>query len=395
MSVVSTSGPLASPSAARSATTTPPGHVLQVFQPTVGGVPHYVSNLAEGLNELGWKLSVAAPSGTPCLGRLAEVAAGVIPLNTTAGLAPFRDLRLVRQLAAFCCRRDVDLIHAHSSKAGALAAVVGRLARVPSVYTPHGWSFQQDQSRAMQRTYVLAERIFARRHAHLIAVGDVERVEAERRGVVAPGEVELIHTGLHDASLPDRKGARIVLGLDPDAYVIGWVGRVGAAKRSEDLPGLARELGDRATVVALGYGIPQSASGQALTQAGGRALDSVPPEIVYAASDALVVTSRWESLPIVVLEAMRAGLPVVAYDIGGLREQVRDGETGYLVPSGDARALAVALGTLARSPELGRELGSAGRARFLQAFGFERMVTGMERAYERVLTAQRLELGHA
>jgi glycosyltransferase involved in cell wall biosynthesis len=361
-----------------------PGHVMLVFQPAVGGVPQYVSNLAEGLSDLGWTVTVAAPSDTPFLGRLAGVAREVIALDTTAGLAPLDDLRLVRQLAGLCRQREIDLIHAHSSKAGALAAVVGRMAGIPSVYSPHGWSFQRELSSAAERAYVTAERFLARRHAHLIAVGEVERLEAERRGV-GDRAMELIHTGLHDMRVPDREHARAELGLDPDAFVVGWVGRVGAQKRSEDLPVLARELGDEATVVALGYGIPQSEPGRALVELGGKALSGSPAELVYGAADALVLTSRWEGLPLVVLEAMRAGLPVVSYDIGGVRDQVCHGETGYLVPAGDVGALAGALTRLARDSELVRQLGNAGRGRFLQLFGFKRMVTRIERAYERVL----------
>jgi glycosyltransferase involved in cell wall biosynthesis len=88
-----------------------------------------------------------------------------------------------------------------------------------------------------------------------------------------------------------------------------------------------------------------------------------------------------------VLEAMRAGLPVVAYDIGGLREQVEHGVTGYLVESGDALGLAERLRELARDCELAERMGRAAAGRFVSRFGMEQMVTRIERIYWQILSA--------
>jgi glycosyltransferase involved in cell wall biosynthesis len=360
------------------------GHVLLLFQPVIGGVPHYVSNLAEGLIEQGWQVSVAAPSTTPVLARLSDIARHVIAVDTTVGLSP-RDLRVFRQLARLCKRARIDLIHAHSSKAGAIAAVVGRITGVPSVYSPHGWSFQRELSFAAERAYVTAERILARGHAHVIAVADVERADAERCRVVDPGRLELVYTGLHDSTLPARARARAELGLGADEFVIAWVGRIGTQKRSEQLPALARELREDARLLVLGYDLPESEIGRELAQRGAVVSSSLAPETVYAASDALAVTSRWEGFPLVVLEAMRAGLPVVGYDIGGLREQVEDGATGYLVDSGDVRALARQLRTLAWDTERARRMGLAGRRRFRERFNYAQMISKIDLAYQRVL----------
>jgi glycosyltransferase involved in cell wall biosynthesis len=359
--------------------------VLLLFQPVIGGVPHYVTQLAEGLAEQGWEVSVAAPRETPVISKLTGLARRVVAFETPARLSPLDDLRVVRQLAALCRRDRVDLIHAHSSKAGAVAAVVGRIAGVPTVYSPHGWSFQRELPAAAERGYVIAERILARRHRRVIAVADIERADAERCGVVAPDQVKLIHTGIKDSVHPARELARRRLGIDQEAFVIGWVGRAGAQKRSDHLPTLARELADDAKLAVLGYYLPQTGVGLELTELGAVVTDSVTPETVYAAADALAVTSRWEGFPLVVLEAMRAGLPVVGYDIGGLREQVEDGVSGHLVEPGDPYALAGVLKQLCRDRELARKMGSAGRARLLSRFRFHEMVGKIERVYHQVI----------
>ena len=364
-----------------------PRHVLLVFQPVVGGVPHYVANLAEELSLRGWELSVAAPPDTPVHDRLARIASSVVSLNTANGVSPRQDLRTCQALASLCRRTGVDVIHAHSSKAGALAAIVGRLAHVKSVYSPHAWSFQREMSAPARLAYVTAERMLARHHACVIAVADAEREAAARYGVVAPGRIALVHTGLKAAAAPSFQQARRELHLDEDAFVVGWVGRIGAQKRAEDLPLIAHALGDEGTLAVLGYGLPESPAGRALRQLGSTVVAAGDPLSVYAASDALVVTSRWEGLPLVVLEAMRAGVPVVGYDIGGLREQVVHGVTGYIVESGDAAGLADRLRELARNPELAHGMGQAAARRFVARFGIAQMTTAIEHIYRQILSA--------
>jgi glycosyltransferase involved in cell wall biosynthesis len=363
------------------------GHVLLLFQPKFGGVPQYVANLAEGLAERGWEVSVAAPSNTPVRDRLALVSRNVMSLDTPSLPSPKQDLRIVRELAGACDRDAIDVIHAHSSKAGAIATIVGKLAGVPSLYSPHAWSFQREMSSPAEHAYVAIERLLARRHAQVIAVADAERAEAERRGVVSPGRAQLISTGIRDTVLPSREAAREQIELDEQAFAVGWVGRAGPQKRSEQLPQLARDLTGDAVFVALGYGIAESDAGRELEQVGGTVVRGATPETVYAAADAVVVTSRWEGAPLVVLEAMRAGLPVVAYDIGGVAEQVKDGVTGYVVEPGNADALAGRLRELAQQPDLARRMGRAARRRFLDRFAFGRMIGHIEEAYRQVLDA--------
>ncbi len=358
--------------------------MLQLFQPDVGGVPNYVASLAEGLRERGWDLTVAAPSRTPVIDRLRSVADQTIALDTPAGVAPKADVRLLGELLALCRRKRMQVIHAHSSKAGALAAVVGGVSGIPTVYTPHAWSFQRELSPSRERAYVTVERLLGRRHARVIAVTDAERAQAERTKVVDPARVRLVHTGLRDTVLPDRTWARTQLGLAPDSFVVGWVGRLGPQKQAEHLPPLARELLGDVTFAVLGFGMPDSAIGRELTGLGALVSESAAPELIYSAADVVAVTSRWEGLPLVTLEAMRAGLPVVGYDVGGLPEQIDHAVTGYLVEPGDLAAMASRLRELSRDRDEAARLGSAARERFLSRFNFGHMISRIEETYRQV-----------
>jgi len=102
---------------------------------------------------------------------------------------------------------------------------------------------------------------------------------------------------------------------------------------------------------------------------------------ILALSDLFVLSSRWEGMPNAILEAMAAGLPVLATRVDGTVDVVRDGETGVLVPPGDDRALAAALLALGRDPARRRALGAAGRRRIDEAYSIDRFVDGFERLY--------------
>ncbi len=104
-----------------------------------------------------------------------------------------------------------------------------------------------------------------------------------------------------------------------------------------------------------------------------------------ARAQLFVLASRWEGFPRSILEAMRAGLPVVATDVGGVSESVAHGETGRLVPPGRPGELAGALEGLLASPDLRRSMGRAGRARYEERFTFDRMFEETLRVYEEVL----------
>ena len=103
---------------------------------------------------------------------------------------------------------------------------------------------------------------------------------------------------------------------------------------------------------------------------------------LIAAAGAVCLPSEAEALPMSVLEAMALARPVVATDVGGTRDQVVDGETGYLVPAGDGAAITRALLALATDREQAERMGAAGRERQRERFGGERMVDGYERAFE-------------
>jgi glycosyltransferase involved in cell wall biosynthesis len=368
-----------------------PLRVLQVFQPAVGGVPKYVANLAAGLSGRGWDVVVAGPSRTSVDKMFSDAQVPRVNVEAERSLRLGSDRRAFQSLVELA--KDFDLIHAHSSKAGILVAAAGRVVNTPTIYTPHAWSFQRDLPIPVQGGYAAVETVLARLfHRRLILVSDFERIGALRWRVAPATKIDVIRSGIESGDirrLPSRESARAELGLSEDAFVAAWVGRLDAQKRPQDFAVLQSHVRGRATVVALGFGLAGSCEARALISSGGvMAPEGTDPSVVYAAADAFVMTSAWEALPIAVLEAMHAGLPVASYRVGDLEHQVQDGVTGLLVKPKDVHALARAVETLAQDRRESRIMGERAQKHVAQ-FSYSAMIDQIEAVYRTVVSTEK------
>ncbi len=368
---------LASPAAG------PPPHVLQIFQPEIGGVPAYLAALVPGLRTAGFQVSVAGPTGVEVIERLGDPLVDLVPLEVGRAPHPLRDAVAVARLARFCRERHVSVIHGHSTKAGLLAALAGARAGIPTVYTPHGWTFERTVAVPVRLAYAQYERQLVRRfHAEVVTNSDSGREAAERWRVAPRGSVHVVSTGLPNTAQVDRNVARRRLGIADGQIVAAWVGRAASQKRPRDLIPIARGLQGQVQVVAVCAGAHGTPLEHDLRRAGVLLTDSsCDPAIVYGAADMLVQTSEWEDAPLAVLEAMSAGLPVIAYDVGGVGEQVRSGRTGYLVLPGDIAMLCECARSLADRPALRIRMGTAARQRVQREFRYGDMVRALSALY--------------
>lgn len=367
-------------------------HVLQVLQPTHGGVAGYVSFLVDRLCRRGWAVTVMAPEDLAVAGDLRRAGATVLPLALRRRPDPVGDLRAAAAIRRAAREVGAEVIHAHSTKAGLAAGLAASGRRTASVYTPHAWAFTMDVALPARIAYAGVEAAMVRGfHGRVITVSEHERREALRWRVGRADRIEVVHTGLAAPShRPPRDEARAALGLDGDRLVAAWVGRNHRQKQPEQLAPLVRRLGADATLVALGTELAGSEQARAIEAEGGRVLaDGTDPGLLYSAADVLVLTSAWESFPLVTLEAMLAGLPVVAYGVGGLPEQVQDGVSGVLVELDDLDGLAEAVRRLAVDPARRSAMGAAARARVADRFPPERTVDRVEAVYRELSRAGR------
>jgi glycosyltransferase involved in cell wall biosynthesis len=311
-------------------------------------------------------------------------------LDRRAGL----DWRCSLRMARFFRRERVDVIHAHQCTPffyGATARLLYPKARV--LLTEHGRHYPDFP----RRKRMIANRLLLGRGDRVVGVGEaVRKALIDNEGIPA-GRVEVIYNGVdlsaHVRGVSDASLTRRELGLGEADFVVIQVARLDYLKdHATALRTLARLLPllPQARLVLVGEGPEEPGIRKVVKELG------VQEQVRFlglrqdvarllAAADAFLLSSISEGIPLTVIEAMGAGLPVVATRVGGLPEVVQEELTGLLAPRGDDAALAAHLVRLAAEPALRRRLGEQGRDRARDLFSESRMHRAYVRVYEDLL----------
>ena len=357
--------------------------ILHVLEPPDGGAPQHVIHVTTELSARGWEVEVAASEaagpGSAQRTRLEAAGARVHELPMTAVAGP-GDARAAARLRELDQERRYDVIHAHSSKAGALVrAALGRHERI--VYTPHCFAFLAGLGPA-RSVYWAAEQALLPRTGALVACSRWEAAESRRRLVGAYRKLRVVQNGV-PACEPVEPDPRIAALPRP---IIGFLARLEPQKDPLRLVEAAALEAFPGTVVIVGSGVLEGEVREAIAARGlGERVVHLPfdppVERFLHGFDLLVLPSLWESLPLAILEAMACGLPTIATDVGGVAEAVEDGVTGRLVPPADTAALARAIAALAAEPDGLRAMGARARERWADRFSVARMVDDLEAVY--------------
>jgi glycosyltransferase involved in cell wall biosynthesis len=303
------------------------------------------------------------------------------------------DPRGLLRLARLVQEWRPDVVHSHMVHANLLARALRLVAPVPAlVSTIHNIS---EGGRLRMAAYRLTNRLVDHMTIVSQAAADRfirEKIVPRRLLTVVPNGVDAETVRRVPAGA--REALRRSLGIE-DRFAWLAVGRFEVAKDYPNMLrafGLARERHPESVLLLVGRGSLQSETaalaqglglGEAVKFLGVR--EDVP--VVMSAAEAYVMSSAWEGMPMVLLEAGAAGLPIVATRVGGNHEVVLDGESGFLVPSRDATALGSAMVGLADlSPDRRRAMGRRGYEHVRQHYGLERVAQRWEEIYRDVLT---------
>ena len=339
---------------------------------------HFLMPLMRALRARGHTVEVAARDGPYAAKVRAEgFVFHDIPFARSLDLAAHRVA--YRAIAALLAANRFDIVHAHYPVAGHLGRVAARRARVPEiVYTSHGYSFLKPGNPGLRAVMFLAEAAAARCQTTLFTQSAEEARIAERLGLAPRKGAIAIGNGVDSRRFhPEedraaRAAFRAEHGAGEDAVVLVIVSRLVAHKGHGPLFEAAARI-PSAQLWVVGERLP-SDHGETIDGLIAAARDRLGPRLtlfgaradvdrILRAADVFVLPSEFEGMPRTVAEAMMTGLPVVATKIRGTREQVVDGETGFLVPVGDVDSLAERLARLAADPALRARMGAAGLAR--------------------------------
>ncbi len=337
---------------------------------------HFLLPLMRGLRERGHEVI-----GVAAEGKLLEAARGegflVVAMPFARSLSPIAQWRAFRALVAFFRTEKPDLVHGHMPISGFLARLAARIAGVPHVaYTCHGFLFNQPGPWPRRALAFVLEWLGGQMTNIHMTVSTEEAADARRlwinRSSVAIGNGRDPARFHPDAAARTR--LRAGFGVPEERVVVAVVSRLVRHKGYPELLAAMRDVDAELWVVGerldSDHGedmepyFAASGLGPRLRRLGYR--DDIPA--LLAAADIFTLPSHFEGLPMSIIEAMLTGLPVVATDIRGPREQVVDGETGFLVPPATVDPLAAALERLVLDAGLRARMGAAGRARALAHF---------------------------
>jgi len=363
--------------------------VLVVGQLGFGGAERQVSLIAGGLVESGWPVSVI------CLSELVEPFGAEIEkagirlhrIKRRGRYDPVRLLKLVRLLR----ENRVELIHSHLETANIYSYLALALAGSPK-FIPTALSMPADQ--VPLREWLLARALAAGDAIHINSHAAIKAYSQHYR--VNESKFRVVHNGTFPLPAHTERAmqaARKKLDIPQNSLVVGTLSKDAPDKNLPAFFRLVEALRtgrERVVALAAGTGLDQSYAAKVPgTGAAGEDTVLLGPrkdvETVFAAMDVFVLTSLREGLPNVVMEAMASGLPVVAFDTGGVSELIEQQVSGVVLACQNEQGLLREVGSLLDEPERRRRMGEAARARMLSQFSVEKMIERTTALYQEVL----------
>ncbi|OGA03352.1 MAG: hypothetical protein A3I00_07835 [Betaproteobacteria bacterium RIFCSPLOWO2_02_FULL_64_12] len=382
--------------------------LLAITKSELGGAQRYVAQLVRLLPRHGFEPVVACGGNGWLVDRARAAGAQVIQVRGLSGARTFQglsELRTLGELGRIIRGGDYDVVHGNSTRAGFLARLAAHRARVPVVvFTAHGFFFEERMNGFRRATYAAAERLAARWSDAIITVSEADRAAAVRAGLCPVEKLVTIRNGLDQDHLlrlrQDRAhaGRPVLASGESSSYLVGTLANLYPTKGLDHLVAAmadVQKVEPSARLVVVGEG-PERLRLEALVRVHGvegsvtflgRMAD---PWRVLSGVDLFVLSSTKEGLPFALIEAMAAGLPIVATRVGGIPEVLVDGRSALLVPPGDPGALSQAICRLLREPRLATALGEEAQHAFLRdGLTAEAMAAATASLYRRLLAAKR------
>jgi glycosyltransferase involved in cell wall biosynthesis len=336
-----------------------------------------------------------------------------LPFRRSAN--PVAQGRALLSLWRYLRRNPYEIVHVHTPIVGIIGRLAAKWTGVPiRMYTAHGFYFHDEMRPAARRFCVGLERMAARWGHFIFTQSEEDRQAAIREGIATPDSIRTIGNGVdtRDRFNPERispqqrDAARELLGLPTNAPTIGVVARMvrekGIFELAEAVAKVQRDIPD-VRVIWIGGALPSDRDNATeVFRQRLRELEILPRfhfagfrndvEVLMSLCDVYTLPSWREGMPRSILEAMAMALPVVATNIRGCREEVIEGETGFLVPVRDPDALADRLVRILGDRESARRMGEAARKRSVEEFDFRIVLQRQWEVYERLMV-ERLARG--
>jgi glycosyltransferase involved in cell wall biosynthesis len=369
--------------------------VMQIIaRMNVGGPAVIVAELMRGLDSSRFEQVLITGYCDETEADYLDEVATDIKATRIAGLG--RSVSLVADFKAFIGLVQTiksfkpDVIHTHTAKAGVLGRVASIIAGrgATRIHTFHGHLLHGYFAEWKTRLVIAIEKFLAKRTHYLVAIGNEVKKDLLKVGIGHENQYSVFFPGLPQPHTAHKSDLRKHLELDPAAIYCTFVGRLTQIKRPDRLLDIASAIVKREVPIH----ILVAGEGELFESSKARAVAENLPvtflgwrkdiDDLFAASDIAILTSDNEGIPLTLIQAAQAGLPIVAPAVGSISDIVENDKTGFLT-SPQPGAMASALSALATDNELREQLGIAGKARADEYFSLDRMLRDHTEIYNR------------
>jgi glycosyltransferase involved in cell wall biosynthesis len=368
--------------------------VMQIIaRMNVGGPAVIVAELMRGLDKNRFEQILVTGYCDENEADYLDTVAKDIKATRIAGLGRsvslFADLKAFFGLVSLIRKYKPDVIHTHTAKAG----VLGRLASILAgrgavrVHTFHGHLLHGYFSSLLTKLVILIEKFFAARTSVLIAIGSKVKADLLAAGIGREDKYRVFFPGLPAPKTVSKSAAQAALGISSEVLYCTFVGRLTQIKRPDRLLDVAAECKHRGIdlrFLVAGEGeLFENSKHRAMQEQLNLTFFGWRSDIdqIFAASDIAILTSDNEGIPLTLIQAAQAGLPIVATNVGSISDIVINESTGYLTET-NAAEMADAIEKLVRDPQLRQMMGAAGKAHAERYFSLDRMIKDHSDLYQ-------------
>lgn len=366
--------------------------VLHITQAVIGGTLEYIKLFFTNIDKEKFDVELACPSYGPMKDEIEALGFKVYVINMQREINLISDFKAYKELKALIKQVKPDIVHLHSSKAGVIGRFAAYKNKIPNIYNPHGWSFAMDVSNKKKMAYSLIERICSKYCNYIINISDDEQKLAIKYKISSEEKMKVIYNGIDVNKYKvvyDRKKVLNELNIPEDSFVIGMVGRITRQKSPETFVNIAYKLKDKiknSYFILVGDGELRSEIDELVNKLNisNRVritgwTNSVNKYI--SVFNIGMLTSKWEGFGLALTEYMAAQKPVVASDVGGIKNVVINDFNGILVNPKDVNGFCDAIIKIRHDSKIRERYIKNGALIVNKKFNISRVVYEHEKLY--------------
>ena len=361
-----------------------PTKVLHVIaRMNVGGTARYVTELVENIP--GSLLATGYVQGSEVEDSVTARLQVIRVSHLGRKISPVNDYRAWMEIRRIIKREGPEIVHTHTFKAGLIGRLVG--GSHIRVHTFHGHLFGDQSFSWFEKKFIaFAEKLLASRTDLLISVGEKVGVELRNAGIGTGKNWKSIAPGVVPLPKVDKSAARAMLGLENNELIFGWMARMTKVKNPFLLIEIAKRVPSVSFVMAGGGDLLESVKSCQLKNVS--VIGWVDASKFWSAVDCAISTSDNEGMPIALIEAQLAGIPVIATDVGSNSEVVKNGVTGYICPK-LIDSFVTSIGQLTNDEALRNSMGKEANMWSKEEFSIRKMIQSHEGEYLRLSEARK------